>query len=349
MMTEPLTHLVVMAGGSGTRFWPKSTSSRPKQLLAFSPGGPTLLHATLERFSDWIPAERQWILTTEKLAATVRDQHSGVGILAEPQGRNTAPCLYWAARHFEAQDPNAVMLVMPADHFIADPVAFTQTVKQAVAWAAEHDDLVTLGIRPTRPETGYGYLRIAGTGAGALRVEAFVEKPNLERAEQFLRDGRHLWNGGMFAWRVSTLIQAFDQHMPEMTAAWKAARQDAKLAYSQFTATSIDFGVMEKAKNVVTFALDCGWDDVGSWTSLESLADSLGIRGPGGVISQGSVVALESGGNIVDAPGRLVALLDVKDLVIVEQGPVLLVTRKARAQDVKLLVEAVKKERPELA
>jgi mannose-1-phosphate guanylyltransferase len=349
--------LVIMAGGSGTRFWPKSTSRRPKQLLGFGraesgAGAETLLGQTLRRFEGIVPAESRIVVTTQALEESVRRECPGVTVLAEPQARNTAPCVYWAAREVARRDPRAVMMVMPADHYMARPEAFRETLGRAAGRAASHDELVTLGVKPDRPETGYGYLKLGDEAQGSKecrKVDAFVEKPSLARAEEFLRSGRYLWNGGMFLWRAETALRAFDESMPEMRRAWEEAGGDAIRAYPAMTATSIDYGVMEKARNVVTFPLDCGWDDLGSWTSLESLADVLRARHPGGTVSAGELIAVESSGNIVDAPGRLVTILGVSDLIVVEQGDAILVARKDRAQDIKLVVEQVKKLRPELA
>ncbi|MEN9723920.1 MAG: hypothetical protein RJB38_1906 [Pseudomonadota bacterium] len=351
------THLVVMAGGSGTRFWPRSTLRRPKQLLAFEGlSERTLLQQTLDRF-ETVPASRRWIVTTELLGDAVVEQAEGAQVLREPQGRNTAPCIYWAAQEIAQRDPHAVMMVMPSDHMMKDLGAFQATVEQAVAWAAEHDDLVTLGIRPSRPETGYGYLR---TGASLeargersehspLRVEAFVEKPDFARADQFFRSGQYLWNGGMFVWKASLILAEFDRLMPEMRRAWESSQGRISEAYPLMTATSIDFGIMEKARSVVTFPLDCGWDDLGSWTSVELLARERGREQDWGVGLGGEVVSVASSGLVVDAPGRVVATLGVDDLIIVDSGKVLLVATKSRAQEIKSLVDAVKVSRPELA
>jgi mannose-1-phosphate guanylyltransferase len=346
------THLVVMAGGSGTRFWPKSTSRNPKQLLAFEGLSElTLLQQTLERFRPAVPSSRQWIVTTTLLGEAVSAQASGARVLQEPQGRNTAPCIYWAAREIEKLDPQGIMMVMPADHFMKDVAAFQSTVERAVAWAASHDDLVTLGIRPSRPETGYGYLKTGAevAGGGPLRVEAFVEKPDLARAEQFVKSGSYLWNGGMFVWKVSAILKEFDRLMPEMRGAWEACSGDVAAAYPKMTATSIDFGIMEKASSVVTFPLECGWDDLGSWTSVELLANEQGRGRNWGTALGGQVVAVESTGLVVDAPGRTIATLGVQDLIIVDSGKVILVADKSRAQDIKKLVDAVKASKPELA
>jgi len=348
----PSVHLVIMAGGSGTRFWPKSTSKKPKQLLAFEGlSSRTLLQQTLDRFDGWVPQQNRWIVTTSLLAEAVGAQAGGARVLSEPQGRNTAPCIYWAAREIQKIDPNAIMMVMPSDHFMKDVPSFVDTVRKAVAHAEASGDLVTLGIAPSRPETGYGYLRVALSPAanGALRLEAFVEKPDLERAKKFVSEGNYLWNGGMFVWKVGSILAEFDRLMPEMSRAWLAAGGDVLKAYPQMTATSIDFGVMEKAANVVTFPLNCGWDDLGSWTSVELLARAQGREQPWGVALEGEVTAIDSHGLVVDVPGRRVATLGVEDLIIVETGQVLLVARKDRAQDIKKVVDAVKASRPELA
>ncbi len=348
-MIDDRLFLIVMAGGSGTRFWPKSTSRRPKQLLAFG-DGPTLLLQTLQRFDGLVSPKQRLIVTTRSLSEAVREQAPEVQILAEPQGRNTAPCIYWAARAVAAQDPRGILLVMPSDHYIGNPAAFRATVSKAAEWATKNDDLVTLGVKPSRPETGYGYLRMGDAlSGGARKVDAFVEKPDLKKAEEFFGAGNYLWNGGMFLWRAETILAAFDRFMPEMKKAWEAAGGRAEAAYPNLTATSIDYGVMEKAKNVVTFTLDCGWDDLGSWISLENMADVLGARRAGGTVTGGEAIAVDSTGNVVDAPGRLVALLGVNDLIVVEHGDAILVARKDRAQDIRQIVDQVKKARPELA
>ncbi len=344
-------HLVIMAGGSGTRFWPKSTSQRPKQLLSFGgDGSPTLLQETLSRFDGLVPRENAWIVTTEALKPAIVAQAAHAHVLGEPQARNTAPCVYWAARKVAAQDPEAIMLVMPSDHHMADLPAFRRTVERAAKYADTHDELVTLGVKPARAETGYGYLELGDdAGDGATRVAKFVEKPNLETAEKYVSSGRYLWNGGMFLWKARVILAAFDRFMPEMKAAWEAQGGDPIRAYPHLTATSIDFGVMEKARNVVTFPLDCGWDDLGSWTSLETLATSLGLARDGGVVTGGEMVAVESSGNIVDAPGSWVALLGVKDLIVARNGEAILVAHKDRAQDIRKIVDAIRSRKPDLA
>ena len=351
--------LVVMAGGSGTRFWPKSTSKKPKQLLSFgkSEGGKkprTLIEMTLDRFSSWVPRENRWILTTEGLKGEMEKLALNAQILAEPQGRNTAPCIYWATKKIAEKNPNAVMMVMPSDHYIADQDAFLTILKKAVTRAQEYSELVTLGIKPTRPETGYGYLRTSDFGADTSpdfhlkKVEAFVEKPNLEKAKEFIHSGDYLWNGGMFLWKARVILDAFDQFMPEMKKAWDESQGDVKVAYPKMTATSIDFGIMEKAQNVVTFPLSCGWDDLGSWTSLETLSKELGAQVGENTVAAGEHVSIDSSGNIIDAPERLVATLGAQNLIIVQSGDVLLIADKRRSQNIKEVVDLVKKQRKDL-
>ncbi|MEK6578691.1 MAG: sugar phosphate nucleotidyltransferase, partial [Bdellovibrionota bacterium] len=288
--------------------------------------------------------------TTKSLTSAIQDDSPGVQILSEPQGRNTAPCVYWAAREIAKKNPKGIMLVMPSDHTIPQLEKFKKTVSDAIAWAQSHDDLVTLGIKPDRPETGYGYLKFGvSVGSGAYRVDSFVEKPNLDKAKEFLKAGNFYWNGGMFVWRVDVILRAFDQYAPEMKKIWDANHEKVEAAYPHMTATSIDYAVMEKASNVTAFPLDCGWDDLGSWTSLENLGELLGAKKDSSVVMAGDLISIESTQNIIDAQGKLVALLGIQDLIVVHHGDVILVARKDRAQDIKLVVEQVKKLRPGLA
>ncbi len=352
-------HLVIIAGGSGTRFWPKSTSKRPKQLIAFQSAenrtARSLLQQTLDRFEKLVPPAQRTILTTEALREAVANEQLEARILAEPVGRNTAPCIYWAAKEVLKADPNGIMLIMPADHTIAHCQSFISTVEKAAQWASQNNDLITLGVTPTRPETGYGYLRTSHyqnppSSFGEIqKVEAFVEKPNLEKATGFLQSGNYLWNGGMFIWKASVILDAFDAFMPEMKQAWEKSGGQVTDAYPHMPATSIDYGIMEKAKNVVTFPLNCGWDDLGSWISLEGMAQEWGIQRGKNVSTSPSLISVDSSGNIVDVPQRLVALLGIQNLIVVEHGQSLLIADKERAQDIRTIVEEVKKTRPELA
>lgn len=352
-------YLVVIAGGSGTRFWPKSTSKCPKQLLRFQPNSPTLLRQTLDRFSNWIPANRRYIVTTKSLEDAVQREAPECTILAEPNGRNTAPCIFWAAKVIESCDPNSIMLVMPADHLVQNLASFESTLKAACAWAESHEDLITLGITPTRPETGYGYLKTSsGAGHHPRKVEQFVEKPTLDRALQFLQTGNYLWNGGMFVWKTSDILKSFSEILPNYGQAWRETEGKIDRTYPLLEATSIDYGIMEKAKNVIAFPLECGWDDLGSWNSLEgyfsapfpngSKATSNSPSETRNTVIGGQVHFFDSSGNIVDAPGKTVSLLGVNDLIVVESGEVILVADKGQSQDIKAVVTAIKATRPDL-
>lgn len=350
--------LTVMAGGSGTRFWPRSTARRPKQLLPLrGEGTPSLLQETLNRFEGMVPEENQWVLTTESLKSAVSEQLGKLArILAEPQPRNTSPCIYAAALEISRVNPKGVMLVMPSDHFIPNLLAFRNCVSEAIDWARTSGDLVTLGVHPVRPETGYGYLKTtplkrtssAGSKSSILKVEKFIEKPDQRSAEMFLNEGGYLWNAGMFVWRVDAILDAFEKYQPADVQAVRNAGGDPWRAFSQLNATSIDYAIMEKAQNVVTVSLDCGWDDVGNWTSFESLREPLGLRKGVNTLKSGELIAIDSSGNIVDGDGKLVALLGLQDCVVVRTGDALLVASKERVQDIRKVVEEVKSLRPDL-
>jgi mannose-1-phosphate guanylyltransferase/mannose-6-phosphate isomerase len=332
-----------MAGGSGTRFWPKSTPDHPKQFLSFGPDPRPLLLQTLSRFDGIVKAGATIIVTTERLAAATRTLCGGsIEVLAEPEGRNTAPCLFWAAMRIAETDPESVLLAMPADHLVSDVKEFQRAINAAIARAAANDEIVTVGIRPTRAETGYGYLQIGpDLGSGVRKVDRFVEKPDAARAGEFVKSGKHLWNAGMFVARASVLLREFDQYLPAYRKAWAAAGGNAAAAYPKMEAVSVDVGIMEKSGRVVTVGTDCGWDDLGNWTSLESLGKKWGLERREGVTLSGSVTGVDASGNVIDAPGRTVGLLGVHNLVIVECEGRILVADKSRLQDLRELTKKI--------
>lgn len=357
-MTFPPIYLVVLAGGSGTRFWPKSRKLRPKQLLKF--GNKTLLEQTVDRFknpaflfSKNLPT---WIVTTSELRAPIINifpTFTGVHVLAEPEARNTAPALFWIAKEIEKKDPDALMVVMPSDHLIFDENKFLNSLNRAVVHALEHKNLVTLGIRPVRPETGYGYLEQGPLiSEGVFRVTRFVEKPNLDLAQNYIKAGNFLWNGGMFVWCAKTLLQEFLEHAPSFEKIWNDSGERVEKAYPRFAKTSVDYAVMEKSRRVSTLVLDCGWDDIGTWTSLELACQagrtSLGEVQAGNLLLGGRLISQDSSGNIIDVPNKVVATLGVDDLVIVESDGALLIAKKGRAQEIKDIVEQVRKDFPDL-
>ena len=344
-------YAIIMAGGSGTRFWPLSRSDRPKQFLALGPDARSLLRATAERVWKLIPPERTLVVTSELLRGQVERELPEVGadrILAEPVGRNTAPCIGWAATHVRRLDPKAVMTVLPADHYIGNTEAYVETLRRGLE-AATHGDYVTIGIRPTRAETGYGYIEVGGElDPGVFRARRFVEKPNRQRAEQFVASGTFLWNSGMFFFVASRILEAIDMHLPGLAAQLHryeeaaASGDEPKLVsetYASLPAVSIDHGIMEKVDSVSVVPGSFDWSDLGSWTSAWELSPQ---DGRGNVLPDGGV-ALHAAGNYVWAPeGKLVALIGVKDLIVVDSGDALLIVPRERAQEVKDIVAALR-------
>lgn len=344
-------HILIMAGGSGTRFWPKSRAKKPKQLLALW-DHKTLLEHTVARFESLVPQENIWIVTTEALIEPSKkvlgSRYSQVRFLGEPAAKNTAPCILWGLHEIRKVNENAVVAVMPADHFIGDEKAFHAALSAAVVHARKAGGLVTLGIKPNRPETGYGYIELekqVSDARGAVAIKQFVEKPDLRTALRYIESGRYLWNAGMFIMTALGGLEAFRKTMPSLSQLFDGALHVDKIypSISKQDAQSIDYGVMERAVEkgipVAVVPTDCGWNDVGSFPALEEINAAV----------QGSVVTLASGSNVVHADKGLVALLGVNDLVVVRDGDVVLVAAKDRAQDIKRLLEKVKAAHPELA
>jgi mannose-1-phosphate guanylyltransferase len=331
-----------MAGGSGTRFWPRSRRRLPKQLLPVL-GARSLLQETIERLRVIVPPAQILVVTHRDHAAAVRRQLPALparNIVSEPVARNTAPCLALAALTIEARAPGATFVSVPADHAIAEPAAFRATVLEALAWAAAEPVAVTIGIRPTAPETGYGYIALGSRiGGRTARVRAFIEKPTAVRARRFVAAGRYLWNSGMFAWRTTTILALLDRHLPAVTGPLRAAlakparRRPAALAlaYRRLPSISIDYGVMEHARDVLVVSGDFGWSDVGSWEALAAVAGRAG--------DAARVVPVDAPRSVVFGNGRLVALVGVEDVIVVDTPDALLVCRRDRAQDVRRVVD----------
>ncbi len=343
---------IVMAGGSGTRFWPASRKKTPKQLLALAPGDErSLLAATVERIAPLVSPERVLVVTGAHLADATRaavPQIPQENVLAEPTGRNTAPCVGWAAAVIRRRDPDAKIAVLAADHHIADGDAFLAVLARAFEAAGE-GLLVTVGVKPTRPETGYGYIEVGEEIAdGTYRARRFVEKPNRGRAEQFLAAGTFLWNSGMFFFRADVILDAIRSHLPGLAAALDRfdaaalAGDEASVIASEYAAlpsVSIDHGVMEKADRVAVVPGDFGWSDVGSWTSAWELAPRDGSRN---AVTDAEAVLVDATGCYVRGPrGKVIALVGVRDLVVVDTPDALLVVPRERAQDVREIVRAL--------
>ena len=352
-------YAVIMAGGAGTRFWPASRSQRPKQLLPLAGGsGETLLAATVRRLAPLVTEDRIFIVTGEHLAEATAQAVPGVPraqILCEPAPRNTAPCIAWATATIARLEPDALIAVLPSDHFIGDENEFRNVLDRALKTAAT-GRVTTVGIVPTRPETGYGYIEVGsdlegtGAGAGVKSVVRFVEKPDRARAETFLAGGRHVWNAGMFFFRASDMARLVERHLPELATGVakidEAARGGDETAvlkaiFPTLPSVSIDTGVMEKAEGLAVVPGDFGWNDVGSWQSAWELGspDAAGNALPAGA------VAIDAKNNLVRTLGtgkKVVALVGVNDLVVVETEDALLVIPRERAQDVRLIVDALK-------
>jgi len=348
---------LILAGGRGTRFWPRSRRTRAKQVLRFL-GDRSLIQQTVDRLSPVIPPDRLWVLTNEHLRAEIVRQLPELPknqILAEPAQRNTAPAIGLAAHILQSIDSNAVMGVFPSDHMISKPARYLRFVRAAFKAAAE-GKIVVLGIQPRWPETGYGYIEFPkGVSAGSLDplpVRNFREKPDLATAKRYVKNGNFHWNAGMFFWKTSVLLDALREFLPK-TATLLASlpaftnrrfSSQLKQAFPHCENISIDFAVLEKARGVVGCATDdFGWNDVGSWNALYELLPRDGCAN----VVRGAALAQASSGNYVDAEGKLVALLGVKDLIIVDTPDALLIADRSRAQEIGDVVKQLEKQHRE--
>ena len=351
-------YAVILAGGSGTRFWPLSRKKTPKQLMSVF-GGKSMLQRTVERVMPMKPKRILVITNVQQAEESVRQLKSyqkecRIDVIEEPVGRNTAPAIGLAASIIARHDPDALMLVLPADHYIVKEDEFRKTVRKGRE-AALNGYLVTMGIVPTRPETGYGYIEADKDlrGAGPYPVRRFVEKPDLEKAIGFITTGNFYWNSGMFIWRADVILDNMQAHMPELSGAlaglafsddiWELEdlKQQIEDIYTRIRGESIDFGVMEKADNVMVIPADFGWSDVGSWTALPEV---IAPDQSGNVaICVREALALDTGNCLVYGGGKLVSLIGVHDLVVVDTPDALLVCHREKAQDVKKIVELLEK------
>lgn len=346
MGTTP--HAFILAGGRGTRFWPLSTQSRPKQLLDFTGSG-SLLALTVSRLTPLIPPERQWILTAADLVDAVREavpQVPAAQVIAEPVGRNTAPAIGLAAAILLARGEDPAFAVLPSDHLIEPGEKFRASLERALRLAESAPWLLTFGVHPDRPETGYGYIDaeepLAGE-EGVRRVRAFTEKPPRSVAEGYLASGHHFWNSGMFCWKASTVIEGLRVHAPQVhrvvehiAGAGAVGTEGFRLAlessFADAESVSIDYALMEKSDQVLMVQADFDWNDVGHWLAMRELWPTDGV----GNAARGELLALDARDNIVYGPGRLTALIGLDDHVVVTTDNVTLVCPADRAQDVKI-------------
>ncbi len=355
-MPSPPLYAVIMAGGSGTRFWPASRRARPKQFLPVWGGRPMIVQ-TCERLAGLVSTERTLVVTAESQVGLVRAALPRLpreNVLAEPAARNTAACIAFATEEIARREPESVQAVLPADHVIHPTEAFQHTLGAAAEEAAAGDGLVIFGVRPDHPATGYGYIeagRVLHERAGVpvLAVTRFVEKPDRARAEQFLRAGRFLWNSGMFVWRTSVIRTALRTHVPAIARGFErvAAGEPLARVYAELPSVAVDIAVLERAGNVCMLPVDYAWSDVGSWAALPQIQAPDG-RGNWPVLSgAGLLLAEDSSGCLAYAEeDEVIALVGVRDLIVVRAGDATLVCPRERAQDVRRIVERLQAEGP---
>lgn len=355
-------YAVILAGGSGTRFWPLSRQMSPKQMLKID-SDDTLVQRTVKRVNGLIPLNKVYIVTNEnhylemkmQLASLgddsgVRGQGSGVNFLLEPEGKNTAAAIGLAAINLYKKDPNSLMLVMPADHIMKKSERFMGIVKDAVD-AAKKGCLVTFGIKPKSPETGYGYIKAQGSrlkAQGHFKVEKFTEKPDLDTAKKYLSEGGYYWNSGMFLWKSSVILNEIKTYLPELYKGLNSVKKIAgadgyenaiKSVYSGLKPVSIDYGIMEKSKKVIVIPADIDWCDVGSWNALDEVVG----KDKDGNIKTGNVIDIGSKDSILYGGKRVLATIGLKDMVVVDTDDATLVCKKSEAQKVGKIVEELKR------
>ena len=346
-------YCVIMCGGIGSRFWPYSRTALPKQFIDFFGTGRSLLQMTYDRIVRLVPAQNIIAVTNAMYAPLVREQLpelSEKNILLEPARRNTAPCVAWASRHIAAMNPEASMIVTPSDHLITREHDFEEAVNNGFDFVERHDALLTLGIKPTRPETGYGYIQIGQNIQGPIsKVKTFTEKPDLKLAEVFLSTGEFFWNSGIFMWSVKSILKAFEQYAPEVAAAFDAGAADfgtpaekafIDKAFPACPAISIDYAVMEKAANVYVETVSFGWNDLGTWSALY---DNSPKNRDANVTQNCNILSYNANGNIFAVRGEKLVVVDgLQDYIIADAGDVLLICPKSHEQEIKQMVNDAK-------
>ncbi|NQV72644.1 NTP transferase domain-containing protein [bacterium] len=348
-----MIHAVIMAGGIGSRFWPMSRRDNPKQFLSVISGQETLIQSTIARLTGVVPIENCHVVTHSRYVERTRDQIPAMppsNILAEPISRNTAPCIAYAAIKLLQKDPDAVMVVLPADHVILNVRKFHEALRVGIEKAAEERALVTIGIQPSYPATGYGYVQFdPETGDDsenlqALFVKTFAEKPNLETAERFLDSGDFLWNSGMFIWRADSILAEIEKHLPDVFDSFasltsnQSPEEEEKAvldAFQSCPSISIDYGVMEQADKVYVVPGTFGWNDVGDWKAVYDLSE----KGNAGNAIQGNVIVHDASRCLIEAGDKLVAVIGVNDLIVVNTEDALLVCHRDASQRVKNVVD----------
>lgn len=343
---------LIMAGGRGERFWPKSRKSLPKQFLSLTDDGRTMIQLTVERIRPLIDLEDIYISTNRAYRGLVMEQLPGIppeNILCEPVGRNTAPCIGLGAVHIAKKYEDAVMMVLPSDHLIKYNQMFLNALKDGCSIAEKGKNLVTIGITPDYPETGYGYIKFLPQQAdgNAYAVERFVEKPDMETAKEYLESEEYLWNSGMFIWKVSTILDNMKSMLPDLhqglfniAEAIGTDKQEMVLekVFPELESVSIDYGVMEKAENIFILPGVFGWDDVGSWLAVERIQKS----NESGNVVTGNIITINSKNNIIQGGKKLIAAVGLENLIIVDTEDATLICDKGNTPDIKLVLENLK-------
>lgn len=346
-------YCVIMCGGIGSRFWPYSRESRPKQFIDFLGTGRTLLQMTYDRIVPVVPKENILIVTNSQYAQLIHEQLPDIEtsqILFEPARRNTAPCNAWAAYHILARDPQASIIVTPSDHLITRELEFQQSIVKGFEFVETHRALLTLGIKPTRPETGYGYIQIGKEAEpGILKVKTFTEKPDIDLAKVFVESGEFFWNSGIFLWRVDTIVDAFRKFAPNLAcifdkgAAIYGTPKESEFIDANFPSCvniSIDYAIMEKSKDVYVECVDFGWSDLGTWSAL---FDQSPKNRDGNVTQRCNVLSYNSKGNIFAVDGEKLIVVDgLTDYIVADAGDVLLICPKSHEQSIKQMVNDAK-------
>lgn len=343
---------MIMAGGRGERFWPKSRKNLPKQFLSLTDDGVTMIQHTVKRIQPLVKMEDIYIVTNRDYKGLAMEQLPELpeeNILCEPIGRNTAPCVGLAAVHISRKYEDALMIVLPSDHLIKYNSMFVDVLKDACAVAEKGNNLTTIGITPNYPETGYGYIKFDPdqSEGRAYGVECFVEKPDLKTAKEYLADESYLWNSGMFVWKISTILKNIKEFLPKtyegllkIKAAIGTEDQETVLEseFEQFDSESIDYGIMEKADDIYVLPGTFGWDDVGSWLAVDRIRKS---NESGNVVS-GNIITIHSKNNIIQGGKKLIAAVGLEGLIIVDTEDATLICEKGSAPDIKMVLENLK-------
>ncbi len=350
-------YIAIMAGGIGSRFWPKSRVSYPKQFLDILGKGESLLQSTFERFRLFVPSENIFVVTSEEYVSIVADQLPGMAagnILAEPCRKNTAACVAYISLKLLQKDPNATLIVAPSDHVIADPDTFTKVCKLAADFVEQRNAFVTLGVKPSHANTGYGYIQHTAEAAepGIFKIKQFTEKPDKQTAETFLASGDYMWNAGIFIWKIKDILNAFQNYLPDMYDIFVAGVKDlntekekeaVKHIYKYCESVSVDVGIMEKAGNVYVIPADFKWSDLGTWNSAYNnfkKDDALNA-----IAGENIMIKDAKGCMIHAAGGKLILMQGVEDLIVVDTNDVLMICKKENEQEIKNYVAEIKRQK----